>query len=222
MAEPDTRVRLVDETHLVVVPSADIMRQFLNLARTAADRAVAALADIATALAGKLSLTGGAMTGPIAMGNQRITGLPTPNGADQPARLTEIGDVLTTIDNLGAAIYGNAANPDINSFTDVTVTLLNDKNFGANVYTALAELQGATGVVSAWKVRDVLRQQGKLDEVIAALSADPLSVQRVRWDGSAPINPANTSDPMYALIASAAGYNSGQMASLFATARTVV
>lgn len=196
MVEPDIRVRLVDETHLIVVPDADIMRLFLNLAQAAANQAEAALADISTALATKLSVaggmmagalgmdgnritglpapdgadqparlfevagleneiltlltgllakTGGTMTGSISMGGaHRITQLPEPNGADQPARLQEILNVLTTIENLGAALYGDGPNPDLNSFRDVATALLDNPNFGADVAASFAAERAAT------------------------------------------------------------------------------
>lgn len=46
--------------------------------------------DATTAITNKLPLGGGTMSGPIAMGNQAITGLPPPGAPDSPVRLQDL------------------------------------------------------------------------------------------------------------------------------------
>ena len=107
-----------------------------------------------TALDAKLALAGGTMTGAIAMGTNKITGLGAPTNANDAATKTYVDgvitglvdgapDLLNTLNELAAAI-----NDDANYSTTLTTALGNKQDKVANVSdTEIGYLDGVTSAI---------------------------------------------------------------------------
>jgi hypothetical protein len=107
-----------------------------------------------TALDAKLALAGGTMTGAIAMGDNKITGLGAPTNANDAATKTYVDgvitglvdgapDLLNTLNELAAAI-----NDDANYSTTLTTALGNKQDKVANVSdTEIGYLDGVTSAI---------------------------------------------------------------------------
>ena len=107
-----------------------------------------------TALDAKLALAGGTMTGAIAMGTNKITGLGAPTNANDAATKTYVDgvitglvdgapDLLNTLNELAAAI-----NDDANYSTTLTTALGNKQDKVANVSdTEISYLDGVTSAI---------------------------------------------------------------------------
>jgi lysophospholipase L1-like esterase len=75
-----------------------------------------------------------------------------------------------------------------------------------------------TGSVAAYQMREALQADGRLQDIIDALPADPTNPISIRWTALAPIKPG---DQVASFIASALSYNSAAMDALFASAASL-
>ena len=107
-----------------------------------------------TALDAKLALAGGTMTGAIAMGTNKITGLGTPTNANDAATKTYVDGVITSLVDGAPALLDTlnelaaAINDDANYSTTLTTALGNKQDKVTNVSdTEIGYLDGVTSAI---------------------------------------------------------------------------
>jgi hypothetical protein len=107
-----------------------------------------------TALDAKLALAGGTMTGAIAMGTNKITGLGAPTNANDAATKTYVDGVITNLVD-GA--------PDLlNTLNELAAAINDDANYSTTLTTALGNKQDKVSGVSDTEI-------GYLDGVTSAI-----------------------------------------------------
>ena len=163
---PSTNYEQTDSTKADYLKGKDVLDQKIEAAQTAADNAQTAAdnaqtaADNAQTAANKmLPLSGGTMTGPIAMGGKRITGLAEPT-AKTDAATKQYADTCQSY----AQAYADAAAADAKQYTNTQVkaaapyNLLDNSDFsnavdqrGMSSYIATA---GST--IDRWKTTSKL------------------------------------------------------------------
>jgi hypothetical protein len=107
-----------------------------------------------TALDAKLALAGGTMTGAIAMGTNKITGLGAPTNANDAATKTYVDGVITSLVDGAPALLDTlnelaaAINDDANYSTTLTTALGNKQDKVTNVSdTEIGYLDGVTSAI---------------------------------------------------------------------------
>jgi hypothetical protein len=143
---------------------------------------------ITNALAGKLSLSGGTMTGAIAMGTNKITGLGTPTAGTDAATKDYI-DTQTTSAGASATAAALSANAAATSATSAATSATS----AANSYSAVVGLTGA----------GILRDMGTITETDTT-SSTYLNIATIATSASNSATAAATSATSAAASATAA------------------